>query len=322
MGLGVLCLESYWSSDHRDRRSVRGLLDLLEHNMPGVLAVHRHVAGRTDFERYMEQDWACDQRYDVLYVAAHGSGGGLFDERGTHMPMSWLRGRLKNSARGRVIFLAGCGTMDVTDRQLQSFTEATGAIAFVGYGRPVEWLEAAQMDLIVLGALARHGPGATGAWTRSPTTTLEHVYEEHRGFADRLEWQFYADPESVNWKDTRRDLADGAATALEELARIALDDSVDLTTRQRATNALGALRARSALTTFTALSRHPGAPVELRLSAVRALADIPGGASVNSLRQLERRFSAQTDEADAPLVAEAVAAALRARVNSTSGKDD
>jgi hypothetical protein len=35
MGLGVLCLGTYWSSDLGDRSTVRGLLELLEHNVPG-----------------------------------------------------------------------------------------------------------------------------------------------------------------------------------------------------------------------------------------------------------------------------------------------
>lgn len=69
MGLGILCLETYWSADREDRRSVRGLLELLEHNVPDLLAVHRHVANRSDFEWYVEHEWAVDQRYDTARTA-------------------------------------------------------------------------------------------------------------------------------------------------------------------------------------------------------------------------------------------------------------
>jgi hypothetical protein len=220
MGLGILCLETYWSDDPRDRRSVRGLLELLEQNVDDVLAVHRHVATRAEFEHYLAREWT-DTRYDLLYIAAHGDGGGLFDERGTFMSMRWLGNRLTGS-EGRVLFLAGCGTFAVSDARLDSFVKLTGAAAVAGYAAPVDWLEAAQMDLIVLSAFAEHGPGATGAWHRAPLDTLSQIVAEHKGFTDRLKWQYQADDDAA-WEGARRALADGAATATAELVRIAAD---------------------------------------------------------------------------------------------------
>jgi len=110
MSLGVLCLETYYSSDPDDRRSVRGLLEVLEANVSGLWAVHRHVANKDDFEFYMMNDWVSDPRYDVLYIASHGKAGAVMDENNEYMSTRWLGNRLADSCPGRVVYLSGCGT--------------------------------------------------------------------------------------------------------------------------------------------------------------------------------------------------------------------
>jgi hypothetical protein len=312
MGLGILCLETYWSADAADRRSVRGLLEILEHNVDDLMAVHRHVANRSDFDWYMQHDWAVDQRYDVLYVAAHGARGGLKDESEAYMSMHWIGKRLAGSCEGRVVFLAGCGTLDVSDKRLREFADGTRATAVVGYGKDVDWLESAQMDLIVLAALAKHRPGATGAWRRSPGKTLDAVHRDHVGFADRLAWGFYADDGDA-WQRPRRPLADGAATAIGELSRIAIDTSVEPETRRRAVQALGALGNRGSLTTFTSIARDPRAPVRLREAAVRGLDAIPGTDAANALRRLDQRLADGGSDTGAGSVRKVVASTLSRR---------
>ena len=126
---------------------------MLEANVDALLAVHRHVANRADFEWYLENEWA-DQRYDVLYIAAHGDMGGIFDETGKHMSLRWLGSRLAGACKGRIVFLAGCGTLDVSDRTLHTFADTTSVSAIAGYEESVDWLQAVQMDLVVLAALA------------------------------------------------------------------------------------------------------------------------------------------------------------------------
>lgn len=260
----------------------------------------------------MQEDWAVDQRYDVLYIAAHGDAGGLVDESGTYMSMRWLASRLADTCVGRVVFLAGCGTLDVSDRKLASFASTTRATAVAGYGRAVDWLESAQMDLITLAALAKHGPGATGVWVRSPSATFDEIAEEYPGFADRLEWQFKAD-DDVEWRKPRRSSADGVVAAIDELRRICCDASVDAATRERAVAALGALRDRSTLGTFTALARDPRVPPSVRGSAVRGLGGIPGKRSMNSLDQLARRLEAVAEDQHAVEISKVVRATLKAR---------
>ena len=44
MALGILCLETYWSGDVLDRRSVRGLLELVAERLTVTDADRGHAA--------------------------------------------------------------------------------------------------------------------------------------------------------------------------------------------------------------------------------------------------------------------------------------
>jgi hypothetical protein len=291
MSLGVLCLETYYSSDPADRRSVRGLLEVLKENIPDLWTVHRHVANRSDFKWYMENDWR-DQRYDVLYVASHGDAGGIMDENTDKMSTQWLGNRLADSCAGRVVYLSGCGTLDVSDHVLARFTDATRATAVAGYSENVDWLESAQMDLIALGALAERGPRATGVWRSPPVETFERLHREHKGFATRLGWNYYAAKDASKGLP-RRKTPDGTPEAIEALGAIAIDDSVESGARARALNALAALAERSSLATFTAVARDQDADTSLRKAAIRGLGALPGKMASNSLDKLAELFSSK-----------------------------
>jgi hypothetical protein len=291
MSLGVLCLETYYSSDPADRSTVRGLLEVLETNSD-ISIVHRHVADRPDFEWYMENYWGRDPRYDVLYIASHGGAGGIMDENENKMSTKWLGNRLADSCSGRVVYLSSCSTLDLSNPQLAHFVEVTRASAVAGYAKDVDWLEGAQMDLIALGALADEGPGATGVWDAPPVDTLQRLYHEHEGFAARLGWKHYSG-EGASWEKPRRKTPDGTPEAIEALGAIAIDDSVESGARGRALKALAALAERSSLATFTAVARDQDADTSLRKAAIRGLGALPGKMASNSLERLEELFSSK-----------------------------
>jgi len=293
MSLGVLCLETYYSSEPHDRSTVRGLLEVLETNS-NVSVVHRHVAERDDFEWYIENYWVADPRYDVLYVASHGKGGSISDENDAKMSYQWLRNRIATKGGGRVVYLSGCETLQVSEQVLTRFTEATRAAAVAGYTKNVDWLESAAMDLIALGALAERGPGATGVWRSSPAETLQNVEREHAGFAARLGWRFHPGKDTFV-TEPRRMTPDGTPEAIEALGAIATDDSVEAEGRARAINALTALAERSSLTTFTAVARDEDAPRFLRKAAIRGLGELHGKTALNSLKKLEEHFSSRSE---------------------------
>lgn len=294
MSLGVLCLETYYSSDPDDRRSVRGLLEVLEANVSGLWAVHRHVANKDDFEFYMMNDWVSDPRYDVLYIASHGKAGAVMDENNEYMSTRWLGNRLADSCPGRVVYLSGCGTLDLSDQVLASFVEATRATAVAGYAGDVDWLESAQMDLIALGALADEGPGATGVWDSPPVETLGRIHREHEGFAARLGWKCYAGGDA-SWEKPRRKIPDGTPKAVKALGAIATDKSVEPKERARAINALAVLAERSSLKTFKTVADEQYADPSLRKAAIRGLGALPGKRVTNSLERLAEHFSSREE---------------------------
>lgn len=291
MGLGILCLETYWSNELEDRRTVRGLLDVLEQNVPGLIADHRHVADRRDVQSYLEDLWP-NERYDLLYVAAHGAPGAIADEYGVLMEFDWLARRLEGSCAGRVVFLAGCNTVKVSDRRAANFLAKTSATALVGYTREVDWLESAQMDLIVLATLAGYGPGARGRWEVPPKKTLEKIESDHEAFVKSQGWRFWATEAAP--RRTRRQVPDGVHEALEELLRIAEDESVDAETRIASLRAVGQLRTPDRR--IAALARDKERQLAVRKAAVATLKRIDKPASRSALANLRHRIERDVND--------------------------
>lgn len=227
------------------------------------------------------------------------------------MSVRWFSRRLPRTCAGRVVFLAGCGTLDVSDGHLESFATSSEATAVAGYGQSVDRLESAQMDLIVLGALAKHAPGATGVWRRAPSATLEAVYEEHAAFADRLEWGFHAE-NGEGWRTPRRALAEAPRTRSTRSAGSRATPASTPTlvsVRRKRFGVEGSQRVDDVHGHRSRFTRT----VDLRRAAVRGLGDISGKVSVNSLRQLERRLDDVAGDPDAAAVSKAVSSALRQR---------
>lgn len=186
----LLCLETYWSPNPADRRTMRGLLEVLEANENDFVAHHRHVDSRRDIQRYLDEVWnSARRRYDILVIATHGDRGVILDEDDREIPLRWLGRQLKDICSDAVVYFAGCSTLDAHDSTLERFLDMTGADAVVGYRRPVNWVEAAQMDFVSLGALVR-GMDRHGKWRTPPKEILSKVKQEHEGFAKRLQWDF------------------------------------------------------------------------------------------------------------------------------------
>src|SRR4051794_9857144 len=98
MARDLLCLETYWSPSLGDRRTMRGLLETLEINVPKLVAHHRHVASRGDIELYLDETFRdrTPRLYDLLVIASHGDAGVLIDEDDQTISLRWLRRKLKD----------------------------------------------------------------------------------------------------------------------------------------------------------------------------------------------------------------------------------
>lgn len=291
MALGILCLETYWSNDITDRRTVSGLLDLLETNVPGLQADHRHIGTRSDLAAILEGGWRWD-RYDVLYLAVHGEAGAVFDEYNEKITLEWLGKRMGGRCAGRVIFLASCSTVDVSAARAKRFLDSTGAAALVGYTTPVEWLAAAEMDLLVLGALADAGPDANGIWPEHPGDVLEDLASQHEGFVDELGWHIVRTDEVP--AGSRRSIPDGAVDALDALFGLAEDEDLDERDRVAAVSATGRLRIWDPR--IAELVRDRANAPRIRRAAAKALVDADSASSRQATARLLKRLDANPDD--------------------------
>lgn len=299
MAFGILCLETYWSSEVSDRSSVAGLLTLLEDNSEGLLADHRHVADRGDFEAYLTGAWPWD-RYDLLYIAAHGDSGAIADEDGTIITLRWLAARIKNKCRGRVVYLSGCRTADISDAAANRFLAETKAAALVGYTKDVDWLRGAQMDLLLLGAFADNPPDATGSWDdeAKPAAILEQLQEEHEVFAKALGWHYFANEREPS--GPRRAVIDGLERPLDDLLAVAQDDSLLAAERVKAVKAAGQLGVWRR--GFADLARSRKEPLTLRRAAARTMIRIDSPSARSAVQTLTRRLKASGDVDDRKLL--------------------
>lgn len=151
---GAFCLEGEWSSDLRSRWSVEPILQLLE-RLEYLTAIHRDVASKAELTYYLGK-WV--QRgyaaYEVLYLACDGAAGELALGR-DWITFDELAEVLEGRCAGRTLYFSACLTLDISDDMLMAFVSRTGAKAVVGYEKPIDWLESAAFECLLLERLVR-----------------------------------------------------------------------------------------------------------------------------------------------------------------------
>ena len=90
---------------------------------------------------------------------------------------------------GKTLFLASCSTLASDRRWLRKVVRETKLKTLCGYGRDVEWFEAAAFDLLVLSALSSYSRASDA---------IKYLRREHPGF---VRWMgFRSEP---NWAPAR-----------------------------------------------------------------------------------------------------------------------
>ncbi len=152
---GVFCLESNWSSDLRDRSSLRPLLELLE-QQKAVEAIHRDCGTVDEFEHYLDiSTQARYEKYRLLYLGFHG-GPGLVRIGGSRVEIEQIAEALDGRAKNTTVYFGTCSTLDVPVKRLDKFLTMSGAKAVCGFRKDVGWLESAAFDLLIIEALTRY----------------------------------------------------------------------------------------------------------------------------------------------------------------------
>lgn len=178
---GVFCLESPWGTngDLRNRSTVLHQLRMLEGAEYCGKVIHHDVVTREEFDFYLKE-WLKQKYtigYPLGYLAFHGAKGALMISK-TELSLNDLATVIgPGKAHDRILYFGSCSTMAAPEAELKAFCKKTGAKAIVGYTRPIDWLESASFDCLVVPRLLMM------RFTKSVFTSLK---KEHPTFVRRL----------------------------------------------------------------------------------------------------------------------------------------
>lgn len=147
---GIFCIEGFWYGDHRDRTSVKPVLDLLNCYQTTPF-IHHKCSTVEEFEFSIGR-WktkAFHQKYPLLWLAFHGAPGEIAIGK-SKITISDLESILKDKCEGSVIYFGSCATMKWDKRSLQSFMEKTKTVAVLGYKNDIDWLPSASFEIRML----------------------------------------------------------------------------------------------------------------------------------------------------------------------------
>jgi hypothetical protein len=149
----VACLESHWDEVVEDPLTLRHVLETAS-AVNGFRFIY--LTCNTEAELDYNLGLLKSRRsYRIVYLAFHGKPGRL------HLPTARLdleavAQKLGRRFAGRILHLGTCGTIAVPKARLREFMRATGIALLLGYDHPVDWLEAASTELLLLDRLQRY----------------------------------------------------------------------------------------------------------------------------------------------------------------------
>lgn len=301
MALQILCLETYWSEDASDRRSVKGMFELIKDNSDYATFDHRHFSDRVTLSDHLNDYWR-KGAYDVLYIAAHGGPGTIQTEYHEDVTLLELAKNLEGACAGRVIYFGTCSTLNVSSAKTANFLRKTRAAAVVGYRKRIDWLDSAIMDLHALAALAADPPGSLGTWPVHPAETLRRAETKNEALAKGLRWTVLAGRSKLPEK--RKSQLDGIDIAIDHLLAIAEDRTLDNADRTRAIRSIGALKP-GYQRDLGKLVRKSDQPMPVRKAALTAIGGSPGSAVDAALIRLRDSLSSAKDDDGATALLEA-----------------
>jgi hypothetical protein len=149
----VACLESHWDVMIEDPLTLRHIIETAS-AMNGFRFIY--LTCNTEAELDYNLGLLRNRRsYRIVYLAFHGKPGRL-ELPTARLDLEAIAAKLGRRFAGRILHLGTCGTIAVPPRRLQEFIRATGVAMLLGYDRPVDWLEAASTELLLLDRLQRY----------------------------------------------------------------------------------------------------------------------------------------------------------------------
>jgi hypothetical protein len=142
----IACLESLWNAELENRLSVVPILEL-------VSRINRtrytHLTCNTREELAHNLGKLGKRRgYRVLYFSLHGKPGEIVLDAG-RADLESLAGMMGTRFAGWAIHFGCCSTIAIPPRRIRNFIGATRVAMVSGYGKDVNWVATAALDLIL-----------------------------------------------------------------------------------------------------------------------------------------------------------------------------
>lgn len=180
-------MEGEWSTDMRDRSSVRPSLELLEQDRR-VRTIRRDVGTVAELDFYL-QKWA-QKRYEdyrLGYFAFHGSPQALHVGRETKR-LDELGKVLAGRCQGKLIHFGACDMFTDDDGTIAEFRRSTKARVVSGYERPVEWMPSMAFEMLMVDRIASHSLRRIDAAYKSLRSEYPDLIEK-LGFCTEPDWR-------------------------------------------------------------------------------------------------------------------------------------
>ena len=142
----IYCIEGVWNYGDREvEPSVAPMLEMLKSQDRWTCA-RRDCATTEEFKHYIKHEWCkrCKMG-SVLYIASHGSEGGIWLSDGHSLGLDTLGDLLEESCEHCLVHFGGCevlgGNEDLVRHRVRKFLEKTGAVGISGYGVETGWTD-------------------------------------------------------------------------------------------------------------------------------------------------------------------------------------
>ena len=113
--------------------------------------------------------------------AFHGSARTLHLS-GANVTLDELASEIEGRARGRILYFGSCETLEIPDKEIETFRRTTRAQAVVGYTKSVDFLEAAAFELLLIECLS--------SFPDLPSRSKKQLWNKYPNLIQRLGVKF------------------------------------------------------------------------------------------------------------------------------------
>lgn len=132
----IYCIEGHWDWGPGEvEPSVEPILQMLR-GLGQWQYARRDCATRKEMWHWLEHEWKPCAQGSILYLATHGTSGGISLSEGVHVPVAKIG---KWDSTNCWVHFGGCNILDVEDPTIREFMTDSGAAVVSGYAGEIGW---------------------------------------------------------------------------------------------------------------------------------------------------------------------------------------